>query len=275
MGKREDYINKLEPLMILPSRISEMEDFLISNSNLPGPRGNLELADAFADAVELTGFRQDMWNDILTWLNITPEEAPAGHPREFLPFCAVLSLGALYGLVNEEEKGKIVKQIQERACDERWRTRESVAMAFQRIGEKDFNSVRRIFNQWMKEASLVEQRAILAALAHPPMLNSRENTEFCLKVADQILEKLAWLDRSARKKEEFKILKKGLDYAISVFVERLPSEGFDLLKKWALVEDLDIQRIVKSNISKNRLTKKYPIEVKEVSEMLQISEKSV
>jgi hypothetical protein len=171
-------------------------------------------------------------------------------------------------LVNEIEKEKIIKKLQRLANDERWRIRESVAMAFQRIGERNFTNLRDVFTQWMNDASLVEQRAVIATLAHPPILDNDENTRFCLEVVEQILEKLLLLDSSARKNEEFKILKKGLDYSISVFVEKLPIEGFTLLKQWTLVDDLDVKRIIKSNISKNRLIKNFPSEVREVLGML-------
>lgn len=46
MGKREDLISRLKP--ILNDR-NELERFIIDNSNIPGPRGNLELAFVFSE----------------------------------------------------------------------------------------------------------------------------------------------------------------------------------------------------------------------------------
>jgi hypothetical protein len=46
MGKREDFIRKLKPIINDPEKL---ERFLIAHSNLPGPRGNLELAFGLAE----------------------------------------------------------------------------------------------------------------------------------------------------------------------------------------------------------------------------------
>jgi hypothetical protein len=57
---------------------------LLEHSGLPGPRGNLELAQAAADVCTLAELRR--------WARLGPEEAPTGTPEEFLSFCGVLRL---------------------------------------------------------------------------------------------------------------------------------------------------------------------------------------
>ncbi len=50
MGKREAYRHELVPLLnhfFETKAIKPLVDHLVKNSNLPGPRANLELADAF------------------------------------------------------------------------------------------------------------------------------------------------------------------------------------------------------------------------------------
>lgn len=64
-------------------------EYLISNSNLPSPRGNLELANAFAEVAEYYSMEdpEKLWSLCLRLINVSPDEAPVNNPKEFLPFC--------------------------------------------------------------------------------------------------------------------------------------------------------------------------------------------
>ncbi len=269
MGKREDLLGELQPLLADGAEPAGLEWFLVSHSNLPGPRGNLELASAFADALEAVGTGEARWELLLGWADLGARDAPTGDPREFLPFCALQALGALYSKAGEGARGRIVEILKTSAGDPRWRVREGVAMGFQRIGERDFPAIRSIFSDWMAGASLMDRRAMVAALAHPPMLKDPDDVRFCLSITGRILEELRTLDGATRKGEDFRVLRLGLEYAPSVFVERLPGEGFAFLKAWARVGDADVGRIVKSNLGKARLAKKYPGQVEEALALLQ------
>ncbi|MCL5961163.1 MAG: hypothetical protein M1358_17965 [Chloroflexi bacterium] len=141
-------------------------------------------------------------------------------------------------------------------------------MAFQRIAERDFAAVRDIFSDWIGEASLLEERAILAALAHPPILKSADNVRFSLEIAEKVLSNLLTLDKASRKRDDFRVLRQGLEYALSVFVAHLPAEGFAFLRRWAEQDDIDIKRIVRANLGRSRLTKKHGDEVRAVLAIL-------
>ena len=65
---------------------------LVCNSNLPSPRGNLELAWAFADSIEAIDVGDVHWELLFGWLAVTEREAPVGDPREFLRNTAKLTL---------------------------------------------------------------------------------------------------------------------------------------------------------------------------------------
>lgn len=268
MGDTRFLARKIEALLFGGGPRDEIETLLTANSNLPGPRGNLELAAAFADCVERTGTTDTTWNLLLGWTSVGEEDAPTGDPREFLPFCALQALGALFPAADPDRRSRIVEALRLAANDGRWRTREGVAMAFQRIGERDFDALRAIFSGWLGSASLLERRAIVAALAHPPILRSPDRTGYCLEVSDRILADILVLGREARRAEEFRVLRQGLEYAISVFVAPFPVEGFDFLRKWAQLDDADVRRIVKSNASKNRLVGRYPEQAAEVVALL-------
>ncbi len=259
MGKRGNYLNQLLLLLQTGSSFAELEQMLVANSNLPGPRANLELAWAFADCFEEIEATGEHLTLLIGWASLGPEQAPAGSPLEFLPFCAIQALGA--GYLNAYEREKVLAVLRQAAGDSRWRVREAVAMGFQRIAEVDFAVAQEVFSAWLRDATLVEKRAILAALAHGPLLKQPERAEFCLDVTELVLKDLLELPRQERKTEGFRILKQGLEYSISLFVESLPEQGFFRLEKWVEADDADLRHIIKSNLLKARLAKKHAARV--------------
>jgi hypothetical protein len=257
--------SRLRDLLRDPDRGEELAALLAANSNLPGPRGNLELADAFAKQAGDLGPGDGRWQLFQGWSRISAADAPTGDPREFLPFCALQAFGALYAMVDVEHRREIVAILRAAADDERWRTREGVAMAMQRIGEADMAALRAIVDAWLPAATLTGQRAIVAALAHPPILGDAETARYALAVADRIMANVQQADAAVRKSEGFRILRQALEYALSVYVAALPEEGFPRLRAWATDGDLDVQRIVHANLRKARLAKRYPSEVASIA----------
>ncbi len=269
MGKQDEYRQMLAPYLAEGGAFAELESVLVAGSNLPGPRGNLELAWAFADSAGAQGADPELWAALLRWSALSEQVAPTNDPREFLPFCALQGLAALYRYRDPQGRQQIMAVLRRSAADGRWRMREGTAMGLQRIAEWDFATVQRVVEEWIEGATLAEQRAILAALAHPPILDRPERVSFCLDVSDRVLEGVTGLDRAARKTPEFDVLIKGLSYALSVFVAPAPQAGFAFLRRWAVVADPDVRRVVKTNLGKARLAKRYPEEVGAVLALLE------
>jgi hypothetical protein len=240
MGKKEDLIKKLKT--IIDNR-GKLEKFIIENSNLPGPRGNLELAYTLAEIY-------DNLDILLKWIEITEDQADVNNPKSFLAFCSAVCLGKIY---TKNKDKKLISILKNLANDGRWRMREAVAFGFQNIGEHDFKELKSIFSEWIKESNNLEKRAILVSLAHPKFLDEK-NAKFCFEITDTILKEM---DRE----NNFDVLRKGLEFTISVFAAANPELGFDFIKKW-IGKDKIIDRIMKENLKKNRLVKKYPEEVK-------------
>ncbi len=268
MGKREQYVRHLRPLLESAAGAAELEAFLVSNSNLPGPRGNLELAFALADCFETPEAGARHLEMLWSWSAISPGEAGVNDPRSFLTFCAVVGLGTWCLNAPEGIRDRILAAVKAAASDPRWRIREASAMAFQRIAERDFRIVKDVFSSWVKTATLMEMRAIEAALAHPPILNVRETADFCFEITDEILGRVESLPGDERRSEEFRVLKKGLEYTISVFVAAAPETGFPFLRRWARSDDADVARIIRSNLAKSRLARRYPQEVLELQDAI-------
>lgn len=246
MGKQDDLILKLKPII---KDKEKLEKFILLNSNLPGPRANLELAFAFAEVY-------DDFDTLQDWISITEDQADVNNPRSFLAFCSVVCLGKCYTKMKNE---KIISLLKNSANDGRWRIREAVAFGFQRIGENNFDEMKRIFSNWIKNSNNLEKRAILVSLAHPPILNE-STTEFCFDSTDSILKQMDT-------KNDFEVLKKGLDFTISVFVAANPKRGFSFIEKW-IGQDKIIDKIMKENLKKNRLIKMNPDRVRNLSKRI-------
>ncbi|MCL6459272.1 MAG: hypothetical protein K6T85_14820, partial [Gorillibacterium sp.] len=189
-------------------------------------------------------------------------------PREFLPFCGILALCTHYNHAAYQTRKAIMEQVRIAMSDKRWRTREAVAMGLQRIAEADFEPVRTYFSLWQANANDLEKRAFLATLAHPPILKDEQIARYSLEMSDDILSRIPALSKASRRAGDFAVLSKGLQYALSVFVVALPDEGFNLLKKYARLHDPDLTKIIRSNLSKSRLTKKHANRVNEVVQIL-------
>ena len=248
-------------MLAQPEDAEVLAGYLADNSRLPGPRGNLELADAFADAV--AGYdRRSPWYPVLVgWAATTADVVPTNDPREFVPFCALVALGAEFRGVDERTRSEIAALLRAAASNGRWRTREAVAMGMQRIGESDPSALRALIERWMEDATLLEQRAIVAALAHPPILGDRSTVMLSLEASRRFTLGIRSLTPATRRTEEFRVLSKGLEYAISVFVAASPADGFALLRELAAIDDGDVQRIVRSNLGKSRLSRPYATQV--------------
>lgn len=264
MKENYEVIEKIIPLFNYPDKYKTVEEYLLLNSNLPGPRGNLTLARKFAECFEKEGIGRELTGLLFSWAGIPIDEAPVNDPGEYLPFCAVQALGAHYTFADTKIKIQIMVRIKSAMNDKRWRIRESAAMALQLIAEKDFDPVKEYLIKWYVGSNYLEKRAFLAALAHPPILKEKEIVRFGLKLSGDIMNELLEDRVESRRSEEFEVLLKGLQYCLSVFVTELPEEGFELLKKFARSKDKNIVKIMKSNLGKSRLVKKYPEKVNEI-----------
>lgn len=218
--------------------LEDWEPFLLAESGLPGPRGNIELAHAVAEEGNEEIFER--------FLGFDSEKAPTNSPYEFLAFCGTLGLGKLLVEGNRDVVGRL------RACasDTRWRTREAVAMALQRWGQVDMQGLLQEMSEWSR-GSLLERRAAVAALCEPRLLHEAEDTARVLDLLDAVTASVAQVED--RQSEEFKALRKGLAYCWSVAVAALPEVGKRKMEQWFESSDRDVRWILKENLRKKRL----------------------
>lgn len=233
MSKRDDYRQALRGIV-------DWEPYLLAESRLPGPRGNIELAQAVADEGDERLF--------LRLLTFDADVAPANTPQEFLAFCGVVGLGQLVA----EGRRDLLPALRLHANDPRWRMREGVAMALQRWGQVDMDGLLAEMAVW-SEGTPLEQRAATAALCEPALLGKPVHVERTLQILDAITASVA--QSNDRRSEDFQALRKGLAYCWSVAVVAHPEAGKPMMERWLDSTDRDVRWIMRQNLAKQRLVR--------------------
>lgn len=241
--------------------------YLTSNSGLPGPRGNLELAKIFSELARKHTAKEpeELWELCIRLNTISAAEAPTNDPREFLAFCGTMCMGVFDSASRFFERS--LSRLRELADDPRWRTREAVAMALQMLIEDQPEKTLRELESWIKDDNWLVMRAVAAGVAEPALLKGHQTAETALRLHRRILSRV--LEAKDRRSDDFKTLKKGLSYSLSVVVSAIPEQGFDYIRQLISSRDRDLLAITKQNLTKNRLRKNF---TEEVASMLSLLE---
>ncbi len=229
MSRTEDYRLTLRTL-------DDWVPFLMKNSGLPGPRGNLELAYAVAREGS-----QKQFQHFLTF------QAQENTPEVFVVFCGVVGLGKLAA-----RQPELFDRLREYSSDPRWRIREAVPTGLQLTGDQDMDFLLSEMKKWIK-GNWYEKRATAATLAEPRLLKQPKHAKQVLQVLDKITSSMETDDKS--RDESFKILRQGMGYCWSVAVAAFPEAGKPMMESWLSSEDKDIRWMMKENLKKNRLVK--------------------
>ncbi len=214
----------------LKKRRGEWEPYLKANSGLPGPRANLELVAAVGEEADA---------DLLWRLSASSDE--------FLAVCGTAGLGRL----DATDSDTVLPWLRELAEDPRWRVREGVAIALQRLGRTNMAQLIAEMEVWSKDGPLV-QRAAAAGLCEPPLLKKADEIRRVLLILDHITRSMA--ATKDRKLEGFRVLRQAMGYCWSVAAAANPAAARPLFVKWLRSSDPDIAWVMSSNLGKARLT---------------------
>lgn len=262
--RREDVEEITRQLGLFATRFTddEFRAYVAANSRLPGPRANLEFADAFARAVRGQEAQwRTMWTLCTRWTATPPKDAPTDDPREFVVFCGARGLGAL-GMASPARATEALVHLRTLARDPRWRVREAVAMAIQDLAADQTKAVLGALRHWVAPGAWLEMRAVAAGLAEPRVLEAPKAPRTALEMHEDIVRYLRKAeDRSTA---EFRTLRQCLAYSVSVVVAAAPEEGFRWMMRLAESEDPDVQWIVRENLKKGRLANRHPEWVKRI-----------
>jgi len=210
-------------------KLRDWEPYLKKHSGLPGPRANLALVTAVGDEGDA---------DVLWRLSASP--------NEFLALCGAAGLGRIALL----EPASVMSRLRELASDPRWRVREGVAIALQRVGRENMPMLLAEMKAWTGGDAFVE-RAVVAGLCEPPILKNNADVVEVLEILDRITTGVAAV--ADRRSEGFQALRKTLGYGWSVAAAAAPDNALPYLQKWLLSSDKDIAWIMQSNLGKARM----------------------
>lgn len=258
MAKLAEYDVMLRDLLaawLVAGDLAPIGGYLAAHSNLPGPRGNLELAERFARAVAERGLAFAPL--CLALVAFPPEKAPVNSPEEYLPFCGAWALGAL-GEAWPSFAAEALCHLRLLADDRRWRLREAVANGLTCLLGLNDPALLVVLESWIAPGDWLAMRALVAGVADPPLLARTEIADWGLRVHERILALVRQALPAERQAEAFKTLRQGLGYTLSVVTCSAPEGGLALLR-WTLTSgDRDLAWIARENLKKKRLLKGYP-----------------
>src|SRR5262245_9798646 len=142
---------------------------LVQRSGLPGARLNLRLVDGFAAAVGEMVCRPDPPVAALEalldrWAAMPEHQAPVDRPEVILPCAAGAAYGEV-GSVRPDWWDDEVAKLRVAATDGRWRVREVVAQALQRLLDADWDRTVQVLLDWAAADDALVVRAAAAAVA--------------------------------------------------------------------------------------------------------------
>jgi len=237
MSSRADHLAALQALAP-----TEWRGYLAEHSGLPGPRANLELAQAVADAASAAQIAEF----------IAAED-------EFIALCGAIALGRVLAACDDPQ---VEAELRMLAADPRWRVREGVAMALQRVGDADRERLWLLAERWTGAAAtpdLLLLRAVVAGVAEPRLVKAGPDARRVVRILNRITQVLVSIPPPARRgREDARVLRQALGYAWSVAAVGAPEEGFESLERWAENDDPDARWIARSNAGKARLSRLDP-----------------
>lgn len=209
--------------------------YLDEHSALPGPRANLELLAAAGDLAPADLLR--------TW---------SASADEYRAAVGTAGLGRLA----VEGDPTALEELRTRANDDRWRLREAVAMALQRLGDADLARLHAVADSWAGGTPL-EQRAAIAGVCEPRLLRAAQDAAYAVALVARVTASLGALPAARRRDPDVRTLRQALGYCWSVAVAADPGPGFEAMETLVdpAADDGDVRWLLRANLSKARLAR--------------------
>jgi hypothetical protein len=221
--------------------MTDWDAYLLRESGLPGPRGNLELAQAVAEEGDRACFER--------YLGYGPEVAPTNTPQEFLAFCGVVGLGRLMA---EGDRTQLAV-LRAWANDPRWRLRGRSPWPC------NATATRISVACWQPcrtgQAARCWSAAVVAALCGRACSVTCSGSS-ALDLLDRVTASLEVV--RDRRDDGFIALCKALGYGWSVAVAAHPETGKPRFERWLNSPDPDVRWVMRENLKKNRLLRIDP-----------------
>ncbi|HEV2580993.1 MAG TPA: hypothetical protein VGT44_09080 [Ktedonobacteraceae bacterium] len=232
-----------------------LEFYLREQSHLPGTRANLGLVGEVSDelASMVARHSQQVW-ELLRTLSQDALVVESNTPAEFVALCGAVAFGAC-AAAHPDWQPDVRVLLSRMSSSASWRVREGVAMAYQRLLTVAPEATLVYLRDLAADGDCLQQRACVAAVAEPILLQTEQMKEGALGIQGVIVHRFHDIPLSERKREDVRILRQGLSFTLSVAVAALPEAGFTLLRECASWGDPDINWIIRENLKKKRLLK--------------------
>ncbi len=252
----------------LTSNPRPLEFYLREQSRLPGPRANLELVNDLSYLLAAQTTEQpDEVRTLLDYLiNDDHKKVASNTPSEFVVLCGVVAFGAC-AAAKSTWRSEVFELLEQFACSPYWRVRQGVEIAFQRLLTDAPQATISYLLILATRGNYYQQRASVASIAEPSLLYSSDTVQAALSILNSVLESLHTSPAFDRKREDFRVLRQTLGYAISVITAAAPEKGFALMRTCASWGDPDVVWILRENLKKKRLAK-FVAYTTELSELL-------
>jgi len=228
MSRVQEYRQALRGLPV-----AEWAGYLARHSGLPGPRANLSLLQAAGDEGDAA------------WLS-----EMAGGRDEFEAATGAAGLGRV---LTEDPDETVLNRLRQLAADPRWRVREGVAMALQRLGDLAPERLWSVVEAWAADDDPLVQRAAVAGMCEPRLLRTQNGSAVALAACSTVTQSLAARPLPQRRNESIRVLRQALGYCWSVAVAADPDAGLPLFDSLRADPDPDVAWIVRQNSKKARL----------------------
>src|SRR6266581_4941816 len=181
-----------------------LEFYLRDQSRLPGPRANLELAHDVSHL--LAAFVHRYTDNVHSLLHYfaNGQSVTANTPAEFVLFCGIIGFGACA----VEQPGwheETLQLLDHYANSSHWRIRDAVALAYQRMlnnGAQTSSTLAHL-EELAAHGNFLQQRAAIAAVAEPALLNHPDIIATSLQLQRIVLERFHRVPASERRDEHF------------------------------------------------------------------------
>jgi hypothetical protein len=231
-------------------RPATLHRLLENASGLPGPRMNMPLAIAFADACVAAGGKADAVAYALA--SLPPDEARGASPKEFLTVAGVLAVAARAAR-DPSATRRAFDLLEQKAEDPRFRVRDAVPVALAALGSTS-QDVAQWIEPWMDR--YFHAAAVLRAMAEKRWLETFGPSDVPMRTIASAFQLAHDAPRSAFRYPGHKALIDALVVASQRFLRRFPMPMFDQLRKWAdearVPELRDVVRVCVTDPHTNR-----------------------
>ncbi len=208
---------------------------LLSQSGLPGPRGNLELLYRFmreGDAKTAAACMKYATPDV------------KNSPEEFAAMCGVLTTA----WHKRSDRAEAFAFLRPYASHASWRIREAVAMGIQELSNGSLGPTLALLDHWTSNP--LERRAAVAGICEPKLLKDPGDASGVFRLLKTVT---VAFDHDRKLSEEEDSLRKTLGYGWSVAVAAYPQTGKPEFTELLSYQGKHVVWIVRENLKKNRL----------------------